>query len=457
MADSTLPKIEFSKALIGVLKKLENENLYLAFELLWMTEPDAKYHNGLKITKVDLSRTPASFDVTIGGKVHAMRIERFSDYFFKGIVMRSDINKLVDRIHKLTGVKGGTKGSGEGRFGGKPITVGEFKYNPKDPRSTFLSMVTKTYPHGHEDEVLQFLPQNLKKDIVGNYYYIIGDKPQTMFTSHLDTADRNQSDVNLFSVMHEGNEYIITDGDTILGADDKSGITIMLYMMDHNIPGLYYFFIGEERGGIGSHQLSYVFDEVDYLKNIKRCISFDRRKTTSVITQQMGRKCCSNEFGTALCNEYNKSGLKLSLDPTGVYTDSASFIEQIPECTNVSVGYNKEHTGDENQNMTYLIKICQASLKVDWNSLPTVRKVGIDEELLKKYRGLIRDVKESVFDLETKVVGNDEGRVFIRVDLEDSGIDEIHESLSSIIVILRKYKLDPDITFSNTYLKIELK
>ena len=107
--------------------------------------------------------------------------------------------------------------------------------------------------------------------------------------------------------------------------------------------------------------------------------------------------------------------------------------------------------------MTYLIKICQASLKVDWNSLPTVRKVGIDEELLKKYRGLIRDVKESVFDLETKVVGNDEGRVFIRVDLEDSGIDEIHESLSSIIVILRKYKLDPDITFSNTYLKIELK
>lgn len=451
----SLPKIEFSKSLIGVLKKLESENLYLAFELLWMTEPDAKYFNGLRIEKVDLSRTPASFDVTIDGKVQSMRIERFTDYFFKGIIMRSDVNKLIERIHKLTGVKGDNKN--RGRFGGKPITVGEFKYNPKDIRSTFLSMVTMTYPHGHEDEVLKFLPQNLKKDIVGNYYYIIGDKPETMFTSHLDTADRNQSEVNLFSVMHEGSEYIITDGNTILGADDKSGVTVMMYMMVHNIPGLYYFFIGEERGGIGSHQLSYVFDDVDYLKNIKRCISFDRRKTHSVITQQMGRKCCSNEFGTALCKEFNKSGLKLSLDPTGVYTDSASFIEQIPECTNVSVGYNKEHTGDENQNMTYLIKLCEAALKVNWNSLPTVRKVGIDEELLKKYKHLIKDIKESVFELETKVVGNDEGRVFIRVDLDESSIEDIHNSLSSISVILRKYKLDPDVTFSHTYLKIELK
>jgi uncharacterized protein YqkB len=453
MSENSLPKIEFSKALIGVLKKLESENLYLAFELLWMTEPDAEYHNGLKITKVDLSRTPGSFDVTIDDKVRPMRIDRFAEYFFKGTIMRSDIAKFVNRIHKLTGVKGDTV---ESRFGGKPITVGEFKYNPKDVRSTFLSMVTMTYPHGHEHEVLKFLPQNLKKDVVGNYYYIIGDKPETMFTSHLDTADRNQSEVNLFSVIHEGNEYIITDGNTILGADDKSGVTIMMYMMAHNIPGLYYFFIGEERGGIGSHQLSYVYDEVEYLKNIKRCISFDRRKTHSVITQQMGRKCCSNEFATALCKEFNKSGLKLSLDPTGVYTDSASFIDQIPECTNVSVGYNKEHTRDESQNMTYLIKLCQATLRVNWNSLPTVRKVGIDEELLKKYKHLIKDIKESIFDSETKVVGN-EGVVFIRIDLEDSSIDEIHNTLSSMSVILRKHKLDPDLTFSNTYLKIELK
>lgn len=457
MSNTTLPKIEFSKELIGVLKKLENENLHLAFEILSMVKPDAKYHNGLKITKVDLSRTPASFDVTIDNKVYTMKIDRFLNYFFKGKVMRSDINKLVDKIHKLTGVKEVTTKESENSFRSKPINVGEFKFNPKDPRSTFLLMVTKTYPHGHEDELLKFLPENIKKDIIGNYYYIIGDKPQTMFTSHLDTADRNQSDVNLFSLIDEGDEYIITDGKTILGADDKSGVTIMLYMIAHNIPGLYYFFIGEERGGIGSHKLSYVFDKVDYLKNIKRCISFDRRKTTSVITQQIGKKCCSNEFATALCNEYNKSGLKLSLDPTGIYTDSASFIEQIPECTNVSVGYDEEHTVYENQNMTYLIKMCQASLKVDWDSLPTVRKVGIDEELLKKYRGLIKDIKESVFYLETEVVRNDEGKVFIRFDLEDSSIDGVHESLSSIIVILRKYKLDPDITFSGTYLKIELK
>ena len=454
MEKGGLPKIEFSKALTGVLRKLESENFYLAFELLWMIEPDSYYYNGLRISKVDLSRSAGCFDITVDGKIHPMSIKRFVEYFFKGIITESEINQFINRIHKLTGVKGVVS---DPRSNGKPIKVGEFNFNPKDVRSTFLSMVTKTYPHGHEEEVLKFLPGNLKKDTVGNYYYIIGDKPETMFTSHLDTADRVQGETNLFSVTHEGNEYIITDGSTILGADDKAGVTVMLYMMAHNIPGLYYFFIGEERGGIGSHALSRIYDDVAYLKGIKRCVSFDRRKTNSVIIQQMGRKCCSNEFGTALCKEYNKSGLKLSLDPTGIYTDSASFIDQIPECTNVSVGYNREHTGDESQNMTYLIKLCEASLKVNWNSLPTIRKVGLDERLVSKYRNLIKDIKEAVFELETKIVGGDDGRLFISVDLEDGSVEDIHSALSSVSIILRKHKIDPDVFFSETYLKIELR
>jgi hypothetical protein len=340
---------------------------------------------------------------------------------------------------------------------GKLIKVEDFKYNPKDVRSTFLSLVTKTYPHGHEDEVLEFLPE-LDKDIVGNYYKIIGGgNPQTMFTSHLDTADRSQKVTKLYSSIEEGEEYIITDGNSILGADDKSGVAVMLYMMAHDIPGLYYFFIGEERGGIGSGMLSSVYDDVDYLKDIKRCISFDRRNYHSVITSQLGKVCCSNDFGTALCKEYNKQGMDLSLDPTGVYTDSASFLEEISECTNVSVGYMYEHTADEYQNITYLEKLAKASIGVNWDSLPTVRKIGLDEEVLRKHGALISDLKKSEFAIDVRVMREQGGGISVQCDLEDGAIEEIYDSLTALSVILRKYKIEQDAFFDETYLKIELK
>lgn len=449
MADQTPERIKmiFTEEFYNILKKLEAENNYLAFELLWMIEPDSKFHNGLKISKVDVSKQDWSFDVTIDGKVTPMKIGKFVRYYFAGIISdkeASEFSRLYNKIRK-----------GEPVQPGSPIQIKEFSYNPKDVRSTFLSLVTKTYPHGHEDEVLKFLP-SLQKDEVGNYYKIIGKTPQTMFTSHLDTADREQKDTKLYSMIENGEEYIVTDESTILGADDKSGVAVMLYMMSHNIPGLYYFFIGEERGGIGSNKLSLIYDKVSYLKEIKRCVSFDRRNYHSVITSQLGRRCCSDEFGTALCKEYNKNGLDLSLDPTGIYTDSASFIDDIRECTNISVGYFHEHTGQEYQNMNYLISLCEASIKVNWDSLPTIRKVGINQEIIQKHKGLIADVKSTVFELEVKMIG-DSGKVFIRVDLDDSDIESISDGLSSLKSLLMKYKMDPDIIFDGTYLKIELK
>jgi hypothetical protein len=336
----------------------------------------------------------------------------------------------------------------------KKIEVKEFVYNPKDVRSTFLSLTTKTYPYGHEEEVLQFLPK-LEKDEWDNYYKVIGENPTTMFTSHLDTADRQQKITNLYSRQQGDDEIIYTDGNSILGADDKSGVTVMLYMMAHNIPGLYYFFIGEERGGIGSNQLSTGFDRTEHVKNIKKCVSFDRRRTVSVITHQLGRQCCSNEFGTALCKEYNKSGLNLSLDTTGVYTDSASLMEDIPECTNISVGYENEHTGRELQNMTYLEKLCKASLEVDWENLPVSRKVGVNQELVRKHKKLIDDVKSAVWGLETKMVGFDD-KIYIRVDLEDGDIETIYDSLDNLQNLLTRHKVDSQVLIVDTYLKIEL-
>jgi hypothetical protein len=445
-------KAVFTKRLIDVLEKLSDNNNYVAFELLYMAEPGANYHNGLFIKKVDIGED-FTFKVTINNgrsdMNYYMKVGKFIRYYFPGIFNDSEILSFSNSYNK-------TK-NGEDVVVAKKIEVKKFEYNPKDPRSTFLSLVTKTYPHGHEEEVLQFLPK-LDKDFCGNYYKIIGDnkKPTVMFTSHLDTADREQKETKLFSRIEDGDEIIFTDGSTILGADDKSGVAVMLYMMAHNIPGLYYFFIGEERGGIGSNMLASKFDTIDYLENIKKCISFDRRKTGSVITSQFSGVCCSDEFGTALCNEYNKSGLNLSLDPTGVYTDSASFIDDIAECTNVSVGYNNEHTGRELQNMTFLIKLCEASLKVNWESLPVTRKVGVNKDLVLKYRPLIDDIKKQLFGLDVKVTGFND-TLYIKIDLEYSDIETIYDNLVWLETILNKKKIDTPIIIDDISLKIELK
>lgn len=452
MNSSVLPRISFTQDLENLLNVMQEDNSYIAFELLGLLENDSKYHNGLKITLVDISEKDFCFDVVIDNRSHPMKIGRFIRYFIgnEHLVAQQEIYKFSETYNKLKN----NEPSVEEEY--DPIIVPPYVYNPKDVRSTFLGLVTKTYPHGHEEEVLKFLPK-LEKDSVGNYYLKIGQS-ETMFTCHLDTADRNQEDTVLYDAEESGEAFIITDGNTILGADDKAGVTIILYMIAHNIPGLYYFFIGEERGGIGSGKLSYIFSHVAHLKGIKRCVSFDRRGYHSVITEQMGRVCCSNQFGTALCKEFNKSGLvKLSLDPTGIYTDSASFIEDIPECTNVSVGYMHEHTGDEYQNIDFLEKICKSAIKVDWESLPTVRKIGIDPDIVARHKKLLDDIKGSAFELEVKLYGRD-GRVYLKIDMDETDIDTIHNDLVAISGCFRKHKMsDPDITFSDTNIKIELK
>jgi hypothetical protein len=445
-------KITFSARLVKLLTTMEDDyDDYVAYEMNWMADPKSKYANDMNISKLDISDSDYHFDAVIGDKRQYIKIGTFLRAYFPGIYDEETIRKFSNTIVNL---KKGVKIVAEPV--GTPIKHKPFVYNPKDVRSTFLSLVTKTYPMGHETEVLEFLP-DLEIDKFGNYYKVIEGDDTTMFTSHLDTADRTQLNTSLLSKIEDGDEYIYTNGKSILGADDKAGVAVMLYMMEHRIPGIYYFFIGEERGGIGSRDLSSEYSSFDFLKNVKKCVSFDRRKTGSVITSQYGRVCCSNEFATALCKEYNKSGLNLSTDPTGVFTDSASFIDDISECTNVSVGYNNEHTFREIQNMTYLEKLAKASLKVNWAQLPAVRKVGLNEELLRKHKPLIEIIKKSVFGLDVKVVGYQD-KVFIKIDLDLTDVKTIFDTLSQVQGLLYKHKFaDPYVVFDETNIKIELK
>ena len=243
-------------------------------------------------------------------------------------------------------------------------------------KKKFLQLTKYTYPYGTEAFLEKYLPNGVNKDPHGNYYISVGDNYTTMFTCHLDTSCKLMD-----NVTHKFNKnFILTDGTTILGADDKAGMVVLLYMIENKIPGLYYFFIGEEVGCIGSSDLADDMEKsifhIEELKNINKVVSFDRRGTKSVITDQFYGTCCSDDFANELCSQLNNAnhGLKMVKDDTGVLTDSAQFMGFIPECTNISVGYYDEHTHKERQDIDHLYRLCHSVCKVDWENLPVKRE-----------------------------------------------------------------------------------
>jgi len=269
-----------------------------------------------------------------------------------------------------------------------------------DIRAKFLELTSKTYPLGKEKEVYKFLPEEFIKDPFDNLYWIIG-RPDTLFCAHLDTVgDPPQSDV---THVFEG-DIVKTDGKTILGAVDKAGVAIMLYMIDKGVPGFYLFTVGEEKGCKGSAKLSQKLQTKpdEKYKGIKKIVAFDRSGYGSIITHQMEQRCCSDEFANALIAELKKSELPYTLDTGGFYCDSAEFADLIPECTNISVGYFDQHNVIERQDLAFLQKLADACCRVDWKSLPVKRdprKVEyIDSYYFSRRKRVIEGEDEPEFD-----------------------------------------------------------
>lgn len=250
-------------------------------------------------------------------------------------------------------------------------------------KERFLKLTSRTYPHGTEKDVFPLLNSDLKEDEFGNLFIKIGES-DVMFTAHLDTATSALTEVvHVFDGVD-----VKTDGKSILGADDKAGVTIMLHMIENNIPGLYYFFLGEEVGCVGSRKVATKYKE-EKQEGINKVISFDRRGTTSVITYQSGSRCCSDKFGDELSKQLNLADETFSYqkDTTGLLTDSIQFVKLYPECTNISVGYQHEHTYSEVQNIEHLEKLAEACLKVNWNNLPVDRDITQSDYSYDSYYG----------------------------------------------------------------------
>lgn len=197
----------------------------------------------------------------------------------------------------------------------------------------------------------------------------VGSGSRTMFSSHCDTVHHTSG--RQVVKYDEDTKMIWIEGEECLGADDGAGIWIMRQMIAHGVPGTYLFHMGEECGGIGSTGIATHHE--DFLARFDRAVAFDRAGRCDVITHQGWGRCCSDEFATALAGSLNEYGLSMEPDNTGVFTDTANYVEDIPECTNLSVGYDRQHTKHETLDVEFLIDLRRAVLCIDWESLPTKR------------------------------------------------------------------------------------
>jgi hypothetical protein len=154
---------------------------------------------------------------------------------------------------------------------------------------------------------------------------------------------------------------------------------MLMHMIHKNVPGYYVFTQGEECGGIGATHLAEHYPQL--LSEFDRAIAFDRRGIDSVITHQGYGRCCSDTFAQHLADELNATNDNLMYlpDNTGVYTDTAEFTAIIPECTNISVGYDREHSDQESLDILHFKQLSEAVTKVRWDMLPAEREPGVDD------------------------------------------------------------------------------
>ncbi len=261
----------------------------------------------------------------------------------------------------------------------------------------FCSMARMTTPHGNEAYVWAQLPNapfgappnvhpNYDTAVTyvdgdNNYIVVVGGEHQkTLWLCHCDTADSDPTHVNLLKHTTRAGDLIIsTDGMTILGADDKIGCAIMACMIRCGVPGIYAFCSGEEVGCVGSSKLAKSCTASG--KTFDHVVSFDRKGTSSVITHQLGRRTASDAWAQEMCDQLSMRGLLSKPDATGVFTDSNEFKDIGRECTNLSVGYDGQHTTKEEANMSYAYELLCAMIDLGHVGLPAPQRDPADKDM----------------------------------------------------------------------------
>lgn len=214
----------------------------------------------------------------------------------------------------------------------------------------------------------------------GNIVAVTDPASKILFSCHIDTVhSQSESMENKPQALAYDSNFghLFLDGTKgsagCLGADDGAGVYLLLQMIRAKVPGTYIFHEGEECGGIGSKALLTAHRE--WLKKFTHAFAFDRAGTTDIVITQGGEACASPALATELALRFKNAGVGgLKECHKGSFTDTKVYRYTIPECVNISVGYENAHQPSERLDVAYLEALVAACKKLDWASLPVVRK-----------------------------------------------------------------------------------
>ncbi len=242
-------------------------------------------------------------------------------------------------------------------------------------------MLTYCRPHGSKSErkfinrYIRSLP-GIQVDDFGNLFKEIGDNNRVAWCCHTDSVHRRPGRQEIASGPDNTMRLPKDSRSNCLGADDAAGVWIMREMILAGVPGLYIFHRAEEVGGQGSSHIA--SKTPAYLEGIDIAISFDRRGKRDVITHQFGMRSASDAFARSLAEQLNTADPTFSYRPSpdGIFTDTANYTDLVAECTNISVGYDGEHSTRETLDYDHLVRLRDALLLLDTDRLVVSRVPG---------------------------------------------------------------------------------
>jgi hypothetical protein len=241
------------------------------------------------------------------------------------------------------------------------------RYTNDARTAELLAMLRTMRPNGSAADqafVDQWIaPLGTDADGYGNHWLTIGDS-RILWSSHTDTVHRNGG--VQYVGFDSGCAYVTRSG--CLGADDTVGVWLMRNMILAGVPGTYVFHRGEEVGALGSSWIER--NTPERLAGIDFAIAFDRKGYNEIITDQWGNTA-SDEFALSLANALKP----LDYEPSdrGIFTDTQIYSDIIPECSNISVGYHRQHTGDEWLDVDFAMLLCDTLCAADFSGLVVAR------------------------------------------------------------------------------------
>jgi tripeptide aminopeptidase len=161
------------------------------------------------------------------------------------------------------------------------------KISKEKIRDLFIDLVSIDSPSGHEEKVAEYIIKRMKangfdskKDSYGNVITKIAGKGESlMLSAHMDTVEPGRG-----IVPKVKGDWIVSAGNTILGADDKAGIAEIIsaieYVKEQKIetcPLEIVFTREEELGLDGAENL-----DISKLKS-KKCIVLDKSGADQVV------------------------------------------------------------------------------------------------------------------------------------------------------------------------------